>query len=505
VLTAAQRARLQRAQKASEPLFIVTPEEARAASAARSSGRKTWVFRAENVRDFAFGASRRFMWDAMGVPGQGPAPVLAMSFYAADAEALWSRYSTQAIAHALDVFSRYTFPYPYPVAISVSSPTSDGMEYPMISFNSPRSPDGTYTRDEKYGFISMILHEAGHNYFPMIVNTDERQWTWMDEALTGFLQYVAQQHWEKAYPDQSYSVYPSGVLKDMKARHHLPVMTASESIPPARFEGVSYSKPATALNILRETVLGRELFDHALRTYAQRWKFKRPYPADFFRTMEDASGVDLDWFWRGWFYGTDPVDLAIGSVRLYRLDTRDPEVENRRAVTEESQRKPSITDRRNEGIPRRVDAHPELRDFYSSFDRSTVLPSDRQAFEELIKNLRDEEIDPALLRTQRFFYAVELRNVGGLPMPALLRMRYADGREEELRIPAEIWRFSEDSATKLLMTRSELTHLELDPHEETLDVERANNFWGGHVERESLRLEDPPQKVNPMRELRNAP
>ena len=320
VLSKAQAERLRKARTADQPQFIVTPDEAKANEKHRSKKERTWVFKADNVRDFAWASSRKFVWDAQGHDVDG-VPVLAMSYYPREAEPLWSQYSTHAIIHTLDVYSRYAFAYPYPVAISVNGPVY-GMEYPMLCFNGPRpEKDGTYTAQTKYGLISVIIHEVGHNYFPMVVNSDERQWTWMDEGLNTFLQYLAEQEWEEDYPSRRGE--PADITGYMSSTNQVPVMTGSESI--LQFGNNAYGKPATALNILRETILGRELFDFAFRHYAETWKFKRPTPADFFRTMEDASGVDLDWFWRGWFYSTDHVDIAIRDVALHQIDSGDPD------------------------------------------------------------------------------------------------------------------------------------------------------------------------------------
>ena len=323
VLTPAQRERFKAARSSDELVFVVTPEEAAANAREAADGSRTWRFRAENVRDFAFASSRKFIWDARRARS-GERDVLAMSFYPNEAEPLWSQYSTAAIAHTIDVYSRYTFEYPYPVAISVNGPVG-GMEYPMISFNKPRPyADGTYWdvtqksgdktwERSKYGLISVIIHEVGHNYFPMVVNSDERQWTWMDEGLNTFLQFLTEQAWEEGYPSRRGE--PAKMTEYMASATQVPIMTNSESIH--QFGNNAYGKPATALNILRESIMGRELFDHAFREYAERWQFRRPTPADFFRTMEDASAMDLDWFWRGWFYGTGHVDVALGEVALY--------------------------------------------------------------------------------------------------------------------------------------------------------------------------------------------
>ena len=314
VLSKLQRDRLADASNAKKPIFVVTPEEAKQNESSHSNESKTWNFKAQNVRDFAFASSRKFIWDAMRHPLESN-KVWCMSYYPNEGEPLWSRYSTHAIVHTLNEYSKYTFDYPYPVAISVNGPVG-GMEYPMICFNGPRpEEDGTYSKRTKYGLISVIIHEVGHNYFPMIVNSDERQWTWMDEGLNTFLQYLTEQEWENDYPSRRGE--PQDIVGFMANPNQVPIMTNSESL--LQPGPNAYSKPATALNILRETVLGRELFDYAFKEYANRWKFKRPMPADFFRTMEDASGVDLDWFWRG-------VVLHDRSCR--HQDWRNPETEH---------------------------------------------------------------------------------------------------------------------------------------------------------------------------------
>jgi len=316
ILTEAQQELFEKAKTAKEPVIIVSQSEAEKKEKKKAKDKKTWTYYAENVRDFGFATSRKFIWDAMGVQF-GDRTVMAMSYYPKEGNPLWEQYSTKAVAHTLDVYSKYTFDYPYPVAISVHA-AAIGMEYPMICFNFGRpEKDGTYNERTKYGMIGVIIHEVGHNYFPMIVNSDERQWTWMDEGLNSFLQYLTEQEWERGYPSRrgpAWKIVPymSGDKSTIS-----PIMTNSESI--FQFGNNAYGKPATALNILRETVMGREMFDHAFKEYSQRWMFKHPTPADFFRTMEDASGMDLDWFWRGWFYTTDHVDIAIKDVKWYNL------------------------------------------------------------------------------------------------------------------------------------------------------------------------------------------
>ena len=325
VLTSEQQARWKKAQSTyDEPVMIVSPEEALANEKSRVKARKTWTFHAKNVRDFGFASSRKFIWDAMAVK-QETKQVMAMSYYPKEGNPLWERYSTKVVAHTLKTYSKYTFDYPYPVAISVHA-KDIGMEYPMICFNGGRpEDDGTYAERTKYGMIGVIIHEVGHNYFPMIINSDERQWTWMDEGLNTFLQYLTEQEWERGYPSRRGPAYK--IVDYMKGdkSNISPIMTNSESIH--QFGNNAYGKPATALNILRETIMGRELFDHAFKTYARRWMFKHPTPEDFFRTMEDASGVDLDWFWRGWFYTTDHCDISMDDIKWYRIDTQDPKKE----------------------------------------------------------------------------------------------------------------------------------------------------------------------------------
>ncbi len=469
-LTDAQRERLKQAETAEKPVFIVTPDEAKANEKSKPSGKKTWVFKAENVRDFAFASSRKFIWDAQGHNVEGNR-VMAMSFYPKEAEPLWSQYSTRAVVHTLNVYSRYTFPYPYPVAISVNGPVY-GMEYPMICFNGPRpEKDGTYSKRTKYSLITIVIHEVGHNYFPMIVNSDERQWTWMDEGLNTFLQYLAEQEWENDYPSERGE--PKNIVPYMRSTEQVPIMTNSESI--LQFGNNAYAKPATALNILRETILGRELFDYAFKEYARRWRFKRPMPADFFRTMEDASGVDLDWFFRGWFYTTQHVDLAIENVRLATPTPRDPEkaAELKKQEREEAPKTRSQT--RNFDLPKFVDQLPELKDFYNDFDPNAVTDDDRKRHEDFLKDLTDEE--KKLLEAKYNFYVVELKNVGGLVMPVILEIEYEDDSKQELRIPAEIWRQNDKAASKLIITEKTVRRITLDPHLETADVELENNYF----------------------------
>ena len=500
VLSPAQIERLEQAGSSEKPLFIITPEEAKQNQASPAKGKKTWVFHAENVRDFAFASSRKFIWDAMGHQS-GKQQVLAMSFYPNEAEPLWSQYSTHAVAHTLEVYSRFTFDYPYPVAISVNGPVG-GMEYPMICFNAPRPlPDGTYwgkptSREQwmhsKYGLISVIIHEVGHNYFPMIVNNDERQWTWMDEGLNTFLQYLAEQEWEEDYPSSRGE--PKNMTQYMTSSQQVPIMSNSESI--LQFGNNAYGKPATALNILRESILGRELFDFAFRTYSERWQFKRPQPADLFRSLEDASGIDLDWFWRGWFYSTDHVDLAITQLTEYQLDTLDPVVDNQRRKQERDEEPRTISQQRNQDLERLVDRYPELIDFYNSYDPLDVLEEDREKAKEKLDGLEADERD--LLKLEHHFYVVELENLGGLVMPVILEIEYFNGNREIRHYPTEIWRRHSQHIKKLLITTEPIRTLRLDPYLQTADSDLANNTYPRGIASARFALEGEKEEKNPM-------
>lgn len=476
VLSREQILRLDQAQKErTTPVFIVTPDEASSAEKKSATNEKTWKFKAQNVRDFAFASSRKFIWDALGVPMSNGQIVLAMSAYPKEGNPLWEQYSTKVVAHTLKWYSHYTFDYPYPVAWSVHT-NNIGMEYPMVSFNGGRpEKDGTYTQRVKYGMIGVIIHEVGHNYFPMIVNSDERQWTWMDEGLNSFVQYLTEQQWERNYPHRR---GPSNLITDyMKLDKKLlePIMSNSESV--SNLGANAYSKPAAALNILRETILGRDLFDYAFKIYANRWKFKHPAPADFFRTMEDASGIDLDWFWNGWFYTTDHVDIAIENVKAFRLDTKNPEVENTLAQTAGNPAPRAIGTIRNEKAIKTTqdEIDPSLKDFYSSFNPLNISKLDIEDYKKYLSSLSPEEAK--FLESPKFFYEITFKNKGGLVMPLILKFEYADGNTEELRIPAEIWLLDNEAVSKLFMTNKAINRITLDPYLETADTDMSNNYF----------------------------
>ncbi|WP_224798202.1 M1 family metallopeptidase [Idiomarina abyssalis] len=475
VLTSIQRQRLEAARNADEPIKIVTEEEALENQKEGTSETKTWIFEAEKVRDFAWASSRKFIWDAQGYK-KNDTDVLAMSFYPEEGNPLWERYSTASIIHTIEHYNDYSFDYPYPVAISVNGPVG-GMEYPMITFNGPRpyvdedSGEKYYSKRTKYGLISVIIHEIGHIYFPMIVNTDERQWTWMDEGINTYLQFLAEQKWEKDYP--SWRGEPRNITRYMASSNQMPIMTNSESI--LQFGNNAYGKPATALNILRETIVGRDLFDFAFREYAQRWKFKRPTPEDLFRTLEDASGVDLDWFWRGWFYSTDHVDISLEQVNQLTINTQDPEVEKAWAEKQHDAEPESLTTKRNADVNYKIHQQPQLADFYNENDEFTVTNADRNEYRKLIEGLNDEQ--KQMLENGSNFYVLDFANKGGLVMPILLDLHYEDGTKEHVRIPAEVWRRSPESVSKLLIRDKTLTQVIVDPNWETADVDTDNNYW----------------------------
>ena len=508
VLSAEQRERLVQAESAKTPVFIVTPDEAKANESHKPAGTKTWTFRADNVRDFAWASSRKFIWDALRHDVEGQ-KVWAMSYYPKEGEPLWSKYSTHAICHTLDVYSKHTFAYPYPTAISVNGPVG-GMEYPMICFNGPRpEADGTYSKGTKYGLISVIIHEVGHNYFPMIVNSDERQWTWMDEGLNTFLQYIAEQAWETDYPSSRGE--PAKITGYMKSEGQVPIMTAADSV--LNMGSNAYAKPATALNALRESVMGRELFDFAFQQYARRWQFKRPQPADFFRTMEDASAIDLDWFWRGWFFTTDACDMAVDKIRVYRIDSRDPNVEKPLAKEKRDGGPETLAQRNNAGQKTRLDAFPELADFYNTFDDLEVTEKDVNEYEKLLKDLDEKQRE--LLKSRLSFYVVDVKNVGGLVMPVVLEAHYDDGSTDELRVPASVWRKGAEKVTKHFVSDKQLVKLVLDPHLESADVDLLNNVWPTELAETRLQLRAggsgrgrggaaPSGGRNPMQEARDA-
>lgn len=483
VLSTTQQNRLEQARNSDKPVFVITENEAEKNEKSRSKETKTWHFNAENVRDFAFASSRKFIWDAMSVkfPENN---VLAMSFYPKEANPLWEKYSTKAISHTLKIYSKHTFDFPYPAAISINVQGISGMEYPMICFNHGQpNADKTYSARAKRGVIGVVHHEVGHNYFPMIVNTDERQWAWMDEGFTIFLQGIAERDWDSTWTWSGRPVEMLGYMDDDKSTI-VPLMTNADALLQGGMN--SYRKPAVALTILRETILGRELFDQAFKEYAQTWMFKHPQPADFFRIMEDASGVDLDWFWRGWYFSTEHVDLAIKNVKIY-----EPVFDVGRAkeiAMEKKANKPVHIARirdRGHSTPA-IELDLLLKDMYN--EPSPLLNEKEIArINGLRANLTKEEL--AILEKRQKFYEITFSAIGRMLMPLIVQFEFEDGSTDTQRIPVEIWTRNHKEVTKVFKYSKEVKNIILDPHLETADVNTENNHWPRIAERIYFNIE----------------
>jgi hypothetical protein len=445
-----------------KPVFIVTQDEAVQKEKTKSTKKATWEFYAENVRDFAFASSRKFIWDAQAVKVGDKTP-LAMSLYPKEGNPLWEKESTKAIKNALEIYSERTFNYPYPVAYSIHT-ANQGMEYPMICFNGSRpNKDGTYSQQKLVGLVQVVVHEVGHNFFPMIVNSDERQWTWMDEGLNTFLE---KETVRVRYPEL-YSTHgtPKGIIPFMKGdkSQMRPIMTNGDDMRNNEFGANGYTKPSAALTLLRETVMGPELFDKAFKEYSERWAFKHPKPADFFRTMEDASGVDLDWFWRGWFYSTDNVDIAVDEVKWFQLKNEQMDPEKKNVKT----KKGDLTAEKNAG--------KNANDFSSGPEPFTMLNTPDQMYGEFRSRINDADIRKKL--EGKNIYQIKFKNVGGLVTPLVIEWTYKDGSKEIERIPAEIWRINENEVVKVFVKEKEVVNIVLDPNFELADVEMNNNVF----------------------------
>ncbi len=462
VLTAKEQLRFEKAKQSFEdPVIIVTQEEVIQKEAHKRRGKATWTFKADSVRDFAFAASRKYIWDAMAVDLNGKKS-LAMSYYPKEGNPLWESHSTRAVRQTLITYSRHTIDYPYPVAISVHA-ASVGMEYPMICFNFGRpEADGTYTNETKWRMISVIIHEVGHNFFPMIINSDERQWTWMDEGLDSFVQSIATKEYDSDFPVGRGA--PEQIIPYMSGQQGLlrPIMTNSEQI--LQFGNNAYAKPATALSILRETVMGPELFDYAFKKYAERWAFKSPSPADFFRTMEDASAIDLDWFWRGWFYTTDYVDIGVEEVKHYRMQIEEQGLEKRHITGGDE------------------NLNTEQKRFTEEVNTFVFKNTEAKEYREFANKFNEIEIKEGF--SDQNFYEVKLANKGGLVMPVIIEWSYADGSTEREKLPAEIWRKNEKEVTKVFVKAKEVVGIVIDPNKETADVDTGNNQYP-NVDQES--------------------
>jgi hypothetical protein len=462
VLTPEQLARFEKAKTTfDKPVIIASQQEAEAREKTKSTAKKTWKFYAENVRDFAFATSRKFIWDAQAVKVGDKTP-LAMSYYPKEGNPLWEQESTKAVKNTLVTYSKYTIDYPYPQATSVHG-ASLGMEYPMICFNYGRPlPDGTVPERTKWGMIGVIVHEVGHNFFPMIINNDERQWTWMDEGLNTFVQYRTQ---VENYPDMPQRRGPASMIVPyMKGNAELqrPLMVNSETVVRQNFGNEQYSKCATGLNMLRETIMGPELFDKAFKEYASRWAFKHPKPADFFRTMEDASAVDLDWFWRGWFYTTDNCDQNIEQVRWLTVRKPNQTIEKKEVAATKGDLAAGTGAKKN-------------TDFSNGPEPITILPTPDNMYGEFRSRLNDKQTIEKL--ENKNMYEVTLTNKGGLVMPVILEWTYKDGSKEIDRLPAEIWRVNESRITKVFVKEKEVVKVVLDPKLETSDINITDNVF----------------------------
>ncbi|MEI7470993.1 MAG: M1 family metallopeptidase [Chitinophagaceae bacterium] len=486
VLSPAQLNRWNKAQKAKDVTEVVTLAEATAREKAKSNSKKTWIFKADMVRDFAWGSSRKFVWDAMPINVEGK-KVMCMSAYGKEAYNLYRKFSTKAVAHTIRTYSHFTIPYPYPVAQSLEA--ANGMEYPMICFNFGRcEKDGTYSEGTKNGMLGVVIHEVGHNFFPMIINSDERQWTWMDEGLNSYCEYLAEELWDNKFPVSKGPAYKIVDYMKLPKDQLEPIMTNSENI--AQFGPNAYSKPSTGLNILRETIIGRTNFDYAFKEYARRWAFKHPTPADLFRTMEDASGEDLDWFWRGWFYNTDPVDISLDTVKWAVLNTEAvaPRMNAGNNVIKQTLSKPNlnsfediskIRNKEDKQIVFATDADLSLRDFYWNYDRGLAkvdsTPVEITIPAPVIDTFTTEQ--KMALAGNKNVYELTFSNKGGLVMPIIIEWTYKDGSKEIDRIPVQIWRKNENKVTKAFIKNQEVVSIKLDPMRETADINERNNSW----------------------------
>jgi hypothetical protein len=442
-----------------KPVVIVTQDEAVAKEKTKSKEKKTWQFEATNVRDFAFATSRKFIWDAMSVK-LGTTTPLAMSYYPKEGNPLWEKESTFAVKNTLEVYSKFTIDFPYPQATSVHA-ASIGMEYPMICFNFGRpNKDGTYTNQILQRMLGVVIHEVGHNFFPMIINSDERQTTWMDEGVDSFVQLLTEL---ERYPQLDWSRgRPAGIVPYMKGDKEMmrPLMTSGEQVVQSGSE--QYAKAATALFILRETVMGPELFDRSFKEYAQRWAFKHPKPSDFFRTMEDASAVDLDWFWRGWFYTTDNCDMTLDEVKWFKVRKDQTTLENKT----KSATKGDLATKQGDAKP---------NDFSQGPQYFSVLPTDSRLYGEFANRLDDKAVISKM--ENKNFYEITLTNKGGLVMPVIIEWTYKDGSKEIERLPAEIWRLNETKVTKVFEKDKEVINVVIDPLKETADINIGDNMF----------------------------
>ena len=506
VLSPKELQRWNTAQTAKEVVEIVTLDEATAKEKTIATAKKTWIFKADMVRDFAWGSSRKFIWDAMPTMVSGK-KVMCMSAYGKEAYALYRKYSTKAVAHTIKTYSKFTIPYPYPTAQSIEA--ANGMEYPMICFNFGRcekddngnySANSTYSEGTKNGMLGVVIHEVGHNFFPMIINSDERQWSWMDEGLNSFVEYLTEELWDNKFPVGKGPAYKIVDYMKLPKDQLEPIMSNSENI--IQFGPNAYSKPATGLNILRETIMGRELFDYSFREYARRWAFKHPTPADLFRTMEDASAEDLDWYWRGWFYGTEACDISLDTVKWANLNT---DVSNKQVTPSSAGTvkipvaKPQlnsfddiskIRNRADKNIIFETDADETLRDFYWRYDRG-LAKIDNTPFEITRPAMAIDTFTEAQrynIAGSKNMYELTFSNKGGLVMQIIIEWTFKDGTKEVEKIGVNIWRKNENKVTKAFMKDKEVASIQIDPMRETADINTNNNSWPKFTEPSKFQL-----------------
>ena len=460
VLSTEQQKRFANARNSfDKPVMIITPEEAKANEQKKAGGTKTWKFRAENVRDVAFASSRKFIWDAQAVK-LPTNTVMAMSFYPNEGMPVWSEESTNAVKNALEVYSEATFDYPYPVAISVNT-SNIGMEYPMISFNGGRPVNGQISDGARRGMTSTIIHEVGHNWFPMIVSSDERKWMWMDEGLNTFLH---QRTIADRYPGWK-STVPKDIIPFMSGDQSIlrPIMTNSDNDLLSQMGSNFYQKPTVGLQMLRETIIGPELFDRAFKEYANRWKYKHPNPSDLFRTMEDQTAVDLDWFWKGWFFTTEVVDIELSDVQWYQVKEDEVALEGKSKKS------------KSESIKAKGTEQSESKDFSDGPQEITMMKTSDRAYGQFLSRLDEGQIRDQL--KGKNIYELTFENNGGLVMPIIIEWTYADGSKEKETIPADVWRHNEAKVVKQFLKNKEVIAIKIDPDQELPDVNLQNNVF----------------------------
>lgn len=458
VLTKQQRKRLNEAKKSfDKPVIIISKEEAEENEQEKSKTTKTWHYTAKNVRDFAFASSRKFMWDAQAVK-LPTNTVMAMSYYPKEGLPVWQEESTKSIMHALEVYSKATFDYPYPVCISVNT-SNIGMEFPMISFNGGRPKNGKMSKSAKASMIGTIIHEVGHNWFPMIVSSDERKWMWMDEGLNTFLH---QRTVAERYPEFS-SVTPKSIVPFMSGDKNIlrPIMTTSDNELFNQFGSNFYIKPTVGLQMLRHSIIGEELFDAAFKEYANRWKYKHPNPSDLFRTLEDATATDLDWFYRGWFFTTDNVDMELSNVKWFKVYEEDKNIEDQ---TKSSQ----VAAEGN-------NTSEATKDFSDGPEVITMAKTPDNSYGQFLSRLDENTIRKQL--SGKNLYEVTIKNVGGLVMPVTIEWIFTDGSSEIDKLPAQIWRRNEYEVKEVFIKDKEVKTVNLDPNFEFSDTDMSNNVF----------------------------